>query len=321
MWNPNIIVKDNNDTIDGLDRIDEKKFNQICGICKGKNGVCIPCGKSTCSEVFHVECGRLAGLFMEITQGKFQDLVYKMYCKKHRPLKLMREIEQNRKKSLDEVYNFCKIVNRCTQILSGPQNSHKKRFTTPRPKTFSKQDQAKLLSRIHQICTQINLLTIEFEKPNENCENYKISEMYNEPYYAQTLDKNFPWNLIAFNKFSEQDCFNEYMRLIPNEYYFSSRVLKREPTWVPKKSLKLLTPEVYTDPTKFCSCQKTYLEDSSPMIGIFLVNNLVECAGGKECKNNGWMHIKCIGGISVDERELRKIMYYCPDCRNSLKLA
>lgn len=40
-------------------KIDKRKFNTLCSICKTKkNGACISCSKSKCGISFHPECAR-----------------------------------------------------------------------------------------------------------------------------------------------------------------------------------------------------------------------------------------------------------------------
>jgi hypothetical protein len=40
----------------------------------------------------------------------------KIFCERHRPLKLFREIEDIRNNTADEILTFCKLIERCEEI-------------------------------------------------------------------------------------------------------------------------------------------------------------------------------------------------------------
>ena len=41
---------------------------------------------------------------------------FKIYCEKHRPLKIVKELEERDRQAIDEVHLFCKIVDKCVDI-------------------------------------------------------------------------------------------------------------------------------------------------------------------------------------------------------------
>ena len=41
---------------------------------------------------------------------------YKMFCEKHRPLKIVKEMEERDRQTLEEIQKFCKIIEKCMDI-------------------------------------------------------------------------------------------------------------------------------------------------------------------------------------------------------------
>ena len=75
-----------------LNKFDEKRFNLQCIICLKKVGACMQCQATRCTISFHVECARRNNYCMEIERRE-RDKSYRMFCEKHRPLKIVKEIE------------------------------------------------------------------------------------------------------------------------------------------------------------------------------------------------------------------------------------
>ena len=278
-WTPEVSFKclDKKEPVEGLERIDPKKFQQACCICGIRGGSCVQCGKANCTKAFHVECGRRKGFFMEnVAAGKcMQDIAYKMYCRKHRPLKLMRGIEASQKRTMEEVTNFCKIVEKCEQVSSRPElnatanSTNSKTIKRKRERPFTKQDRSCLIKRIRQICQDLSRLTMIFEKSDtmesESC--YKQVPTFFETSYAETLsNRSFPWNAVKFGKFSAENCYNEYLRIVADEETFKMKILKRKPKSTAKRLIPV--PETCATQTLYCVCQKSYYQDMTAMIGI-----------------------------------------------------
>ena len=51
---------------------------------------------------------------MEIERDKEKS--YKMFCEKHRPLKIVKEMEERDKQIVDEIQKFCKIIDKSMEI-------------------------------------------------------------------------------------------------------------------------------------------------------------------------------------------------------------
>lgn len=132
-WIPGPIVTPK--TAVRLNKMDEKRFTLQCIICFKKDGACMQCQSSRCQIAFHIECARRAGYCMEIdkrpdvkenllnmtpvqktdARATFEK-TYRVFCEKHRPLKIVKELEQRDQQTMDEIQRFCKIVDKCMEI-------------------------------------------------------------------------------------------------------------------------------------------------------------------------------------------------------------
>lgn len=85
-----------------MSKIDVKRFDLQCIICGKRNGACIQCQHSRCMISFHIECARRANYFLEVERVD-RERNYRVFCEKHRPLKIVREMEEKDKQTLEEV--------------------------------------------------------------------------------------------------------------------------------------------------------------------------------------------------------------------------
>ncbi len=60
------------------------------------------CQAPRCTISFHVECARRANYCMEIERRE-RDKAHKLFCEKHRPLKIVKEMEERDKLTSDEI--------------------------------------------------------------------------------------------------------------------------------------------------------------------------------------------------------------------------
>ena len=84
---------------------------------------------------FHIECARRANYFMEIEKGQDKDQQYKIFCEKHRPFKIVKELEERDRQTVDEVLKFAKVISKCTEIS---QRIEEKNNRTKKITPFSK---------------------------------------------------------------------------------------------------------------------------------------------------------------------------------------
>lgn len=61
---------------------------------------------------------------MEI-EKKEREKQFRIFCDMHRPLRIMKEIEERDKQTLDEIFRYCKIIEKCIEI--DKRTSHRQR--------------------------------------------------------------------------------------------------------------------------------------------------------------------------------------------------
>lgn len=94
--------------ISGFGTLDKKRFNLPCQVCGTKNGACIQCAKGKCQASFHVECARVANIFLEVIG--YENPKFFIYCERHAPLKIKRTLEHNWKTEQEEIAKFCRAI-------------------------------------------------------------------------------------------------------------------------------------------------------------------------------------------------------------------
>jgi bromodomain and PHD finger-containing protein 1 len=97
-------------------KIDTKRFGLQCIICGRKNcGACIQCQYSKCMISFHIECARRANYFLEVDRSD-KERTYRVFCEKHRPLKIVKELEERDHQTIEEVTKFAKVIDKAFEI-------------------------------------------------------------------------------------------------------------------------------------------------------------------------------------------------------------
>ncbi len=268
-WVPELAFEINalKEPVTGLEFIDKRRFALGCGICGQKGGCCVQCARSKCEAVFHVECARLAGYFLECAPSKPDESIYRIYCEKHPPVKQQRTLEQTQKRTLEEVVNFCHLVDKCRALLHlTPEAEHQK-------ESFTKSDSAVLLDRVQSVCQDFASLTLVLGKPTADADYYHLLSHSDRVSYEDTLDvSHFPWHAVRFGGFSANECFRRYLRLVPDKESFARRVTagllakgkRAEKAERKKKSVVAHNPK---DSKRYCVCQRTFLEAPEAMIG------------------------------------------------------
>ena len=64
-----------------------------------------------------MECARRSNYFMEVDRVD-RERVFRVFCEKHRPLKIVKELEEKDRQTLDEINKFTKVIERCCEISS-----------------------------------------------------------------------------------------------------------------------------------------------------------------------------------------------------------
>ena len=138
----------------------------------------------TCSLKFHVECARRSNYYLEVAKtegplnsggagGGVQNRDEKrLFCESHRPLKLIRDIEERKKFMNDEIVVYSNVVKKCTDIiernrtqLRSMRSIHNSNLND---KKWKKQDKKILLSKVKEVFLEYPKLKITLTKINEN---------------------------------------------------------------------------------------------------------------------------------------------------------
>lgn len=64
---------------------------------------------------FHIECARRANYYLEVERVD-RERHCRVFCEKHRPLKIVKEMEEKDRQTLDEVHKFCKVIDKCMDV-------------------------------------------------------------------------------------------------------------------------------------------------------------------------------------------------------------
>jgi len=85
LWLPETSFKDAKKMkpVIGVERIDRRRWNMVCGVCGQKGGACVQCKENSCNKSFHVMCARRRGCFVEVEYGKNKVPRFVAYCKDH----------------------------------------------------------------------------------------------------------------------------------------------------------------------------------------------------------------------------------------------
>lgn len=119
-----------------ISKLEEKRYSEPCSICKTSFGVSYKCSSVNhdCPLKFHVECARRSNYYLEVVKsegpvssggagGGVQNRDEKrLFCESHRPLKLIRDIEEKKKFMVDEIVTYANVVKKCTDIIERNRN-------------------------------------------------------------------------------------------------------------------------------------------------------------------------------------------------------
>lgn len=80
---------------------------------------------------FHVECARRANYFMEVDRIE-RERFHRIFCEKHRPLKIVKELEEKDRTTVEEVLKFGKVIDKCMEIQNRTEaKAYKVKRITP----------------------------------------------------------------------------------------------------------------------------------------------------------------------------------------------
>lgn len=109
-----------------------------CIICLKTEGACMQCLSPRCFISFHIECARRENYFMEVEKRE-KDKVFKIFCEKHRPLKIVKEMEEKDKQTIEEIQKFCKVIEKSVEIDRRTSAKQRKQEKAEREKQMLKE--------------------------------------------------------------------------------------------------------------------------------------------------------------------------------------
>ena len=121
---------------------------------------------------FHVECARRAGYFLEVERVD-RERNYRVFCEKHRPLKIVREMEEKDKQTVEEVQKFSKVIDKCVEIYArseAKQTRQKKLQPFPKPPVPEPPSKRELLAEKKQQRIK------EQQKKRQQLENERLAK-------------------------------------------------------------------------------------------------------------------------------------------------
>ena len=137
-----------------LSGIDTNRLNIQCEICKSKDGACLQCNFNRCCSSFHPECGK--DLFVSTKSNE-----KKIYCALHKPLKLRKMLETRHKKIAEDIYKFCKAMEKYFNKARPPVKVTKRKRSTKlrnsNGKVYTQDEDLALEYRIQQFLYKLNL--------------------------------------------------------------------------------------------------------------------------------------------------------------------
>lgn len=153
----------------------------------------------------------------------------KVFCLRHRPFPLLKEIERNEKLQEDEIIHFCELFDNSL-------------FEYKNLKRWSDRDKKELLAKVQSLFFQLRKLQITLYKGQSQLTSQEAmlpmkrkSETYyiragryfdNPKEWTVTLTrKGFPWRECMFKNYNSRDCHLMYKELIQSEDSFIRKVV------------------------------------------------------------------------------------------------
>ncbi|CAD8115312.1 unnamed protein product [Paramecium primaurelia] len=312
-----------------LQKIDKKKFNCLCSICKmKKNGACIYCAKQKCGIAFHPECARRSQIFMETDE---------IFCFKHQPLKIKRIFEDQHNLWKEEIYYFFKQYEKLEQYLANKPKNNDLEFQKIQIKVQQEEIEADIKLENEQLLLKITEIMEQDEKFIITIIKNQVTDIQ-YPYKRLSIydleEKDRIWQQLANEKYSSQQIYVLYQRAIrmrkkkklsntlsqlqqmtnvqelPNRkrisIYSRPKIFKKHHKLQQKLngsnniSLKIKIPKEAFN-LQYCICKQG--NDNQEMM---------QCEICSE-----WYHLSCLGFIGSIE-EAQKLLFYCFKCEYKL---
>jgi hypothetical protein len=141
--------------------------------------------------------------------------IFEVYCLRHRPFPLVKEIQKNEKLTEDEVIHFSELFDNSL-------------FEYKNLKRWTERDRRELLQKVQKAYFQMRKLkitlykgpeeTMKYENCTENKESYHVR---NGRYFAQPKEwsislsrTDFPWKICRFKNYNSRDCHAMFIEMI-----------------------------------------------------------------------------------------------------------
>ncbi|OMJ95765.1 hypothetical protein SteCoe_844 [Stentor coeruleus] len=291
-----------------LSGIDTSKLNMQCDICKSKEGVCLQCSFNRCSAAFHPECGK--DLFVSTKTSE-----KKIYCALHKPLKLRKMLELRHKKISEDIYKFCKTIekylNKARVPMKTPKRKRSMKIRNTAGRIFTADEDLSLEYKIQQFLYNLNLSQ---KKPfiiNVNLQAATRSSRVSitrPQYYTLIVPAVIIEENIIIDGRTPEECFKRYQDTlfskIKNEMLLlGQRLCLYQGKELPptkhytrhKKKIIDYNPRVSSD--TYCICNQPYYYEI-PWMPEWTQeqweekirdNEMIECT---KCEK--WFHLKCV---------------------------
>ncbi|CAD8207725.1 unnamed protein product [Paramecium pentaurelia] len=312
-----------------LVKVDKRKFNSLCSICKQKkNGACVSCSKSKCTISFHPECARRSQIYMESDN---------IYCFKHQPLKIKRIFEDQHNQWKEEIYSFFKQYEKLEQLLAHRPKNNDIEFQKFELKAQQeeieadiKQENELLFQRIAEILEKDEKFIITFQQnqvvdiqlplkrqsiydieendriwqqlANEKCSSEQVYILYQRAIRMRKKKKQGN-AIIQLQMPSIQELPNRNRHSIYSRPKFFKYHKKQKQNGVSNNniSLKIKIPkEAINIQQQYCICKQQNDEE------------MMQCEICSE-----WYHLKCLGFLSSLE-DAQNLYFYCFRCEQKL---
>lgn len=307
--------------------IDNTRLNIQCEICKSKDGACLQCNFNRCSSAFHPECGK--ELFVSTKSNE-----KKIYCALHKPLKLRKMLEARQKKISEDIYKFCKAMEKYLNKAKLPiRIAKRKRTSKSRSSTgriFTQDEDLALEYRIQQFLYKLNLsqqkpFTISINlQASTRCSRVSVSR---PQFYTLVVPSVIIEESIVIEGRGPEECFKRYQDTLfsklKNEILllgnrlclYQGREISTTKHYTRHKKKPEYSLRVSSD--TYCICNQPYYYEipwnaewsQEQWEEKVRDNEMVECT---KCEK--WYHLKCVKSEESLEKAQQDENWKCGIC-------
>ncbi|KAM3143296.1 hypothetical protein pb186bvf_004628 [Paramecium bursaria] len=257
-------------------KIDKRKFNSMCCICKTKKtGACVPCAKGKCPQQFHPECARRAQIL-------FQNQVY---CPKHQPLKLRSVLDNKHASMIEEIRQYHKYLEKVevppTKMISLETHLHKEEMkqTQQSIEQDIKAENEALLQKVQEQIEMDEKFYVIIEKNQV----IRINLPQQRSLYEIAADDTI-WKYIADENLNENQIYVLYQRAVRMRKKIKPQIIVQLEELPARKRKSIYGKSKYQGRKKqHCICQGQANDDM--MCKYINFNQNVKCAKNGTIQN------------------------------------